>query len=40
VRDALHADLTLRRSDENGWAELAALADAHRTGGTAIRRIA
>ena len=40
VRDALHADLTLRRSDEAGWAELAALADAHRTGGAEIRRIA
>lgn len=32
VRDALHADVTLRRHDETGWAELAARAAAHRTG--------
>lgn len=38
VRDALHADVTLRRADEAGWARLAALAQAHRTGGTAVRR--
>jgi anaerobic magnesium-protoporphyrin IX monomethyl ester cyclase len=32
VRDALHTDVTLRRRDETGWAELAARAAAHRTG--------
>ena len=31
VRDALHMDVTLRRNDEAGWAELAARASAHRT---------
>jgi anaerobic magnesium-protoporphyrin IX monomethyl ester cyclase len=38
VRDALHTDVTLRRVDDTGWAQLAARAQAHRTGGTAIRR--
>ena len=38
VRDALHADVTLLRFDEASWAHLAARAQAHRTGGTAIRR--
>ena len=37
VRDALHADVTLRRGGEAGWAELAALAASHRTGAAAIR---
>jgi len=40
VRDALHADVTLRRNCEAGWTELAALAGAHRTGGAALRRSA
>lgn len=31
VRDALHLDVTLRRTDEAGWAELAARANGHRT---------
>ena len=30
VRDALHLDVTLRRHDEAGWAELAERAAAHR----------
>lgn len=37
VRDALHADVALRRHGEAGWIELAALAEAHRTGAAAIR---
>jgi anaerobic magnesium-protoporphyrin IX monomethyl ester cyclase len=37
VRDALHADVALRRRGEAGWAELAELAEAHRTGGRAVR---
>ena len=31
VRDALHADVTLRRTGEDCWADLAARAHAHRT---------
>ena len=37
VRDALHADVTLRRADETGWTPLAALAERHRTRRAAIR---
>jgi len=37
VRDALHADVTLRRTDEAGWTRLAALADRHRTRSAVIR---
>ncbi len=37
VRDALHADVALRRRGEDGWADLAAWADAHRTGATPVR---
>jgi len=37
VRDALHADVTLRRNCEATWAELGALAEAHRTVRTASR---
>ena len=37
VRDALHTDVTLRRNDEASWAQLAALAEAHRTRGATVR---
>jgi anaerobic magnesium-protoporphyrin IX monomethyl ester cyclase len=37
VRDALHADVSLRRNCETGWAELAARAERHRTCGAANR---
>jgi len=37
VRDALHSDVKLRRTDEAGWTRLAALADRHRTRSTVIR---
>jgi anaerobic magnesium-protoporphyrin IX monomethyl ester cyclase len=37
VRDALHTDVALRRNDDDGWAQLAALADGHRSRGAAIR---
>lgn len=37
VRDALHADVTLRRHDDAGWSRLAALAEGHRSRGPAMR---
>jgi anaerobic magnesium-protoporphyrin IX monomethyl ester cyclase len=40
VRDALHADVALRRDGESGWVELAALADTHRTEAAPVRRSA
>jgi anaerobic magnesium-protoporphyrin IX monomethyl ester cyclase len=40
VRDALHADVTLRRKSETAWVELAARAERHRTLDTALRRSA
>jgi anaerobic magnesium-protoporphyrin IX monomethyl ester cyclase len=36
VRDALHADVTLRRTGEAGWDELAHLAPAHRARGDSV----
>jgi anaerobic magnesium-protoporphyrin IX monomethyl ester cyclase len=40
VRDALHADVTLRRHCDAGWAELAVVAELHRTGSAALRKSA
>jgi anaerobic magnesium-protoporphyrin IX monomethyl ester cyclase len=40
VRTALHLDVDLRRTDDAGWSELAALADAHRIDAVPVRLLA
>jgi anaerobic magnesium-protoporphyrin IX monomethyl ester cyclase len=37
VRDALHLDVELRRSDMSAWAELSALAPQHRLAPATVR---
>ena len=40
VRTALHLDVNLRRNDDAGWSELAALAKTHRSQAAPVRLLA